>query len=47
MPIDDGWIDAVVSRFTGPDYLYMCVCGGVVRRALQRERERLVACIGA
>ncbi len=41
LAVDDGWIDGVVARFTGPDYLYMFVWGGLVRRALQRERARL------
>ena len=39
--VSDQWIDWVVERFTGPDYLFMWAFPGILRRRLRRLRDQL------
>lgn len=41
LPVDDGWIEAVVQRFVGADYLYMWPFPAMLRRRLVALRAAL------
>lgn len=43
LDVGDAWIDWVVARFVGPDYLFMLVAPNWLRRRLRRTREALGA----
>lgn len=45
--IPDSLITHIQTRFTGPDYLYMCPFPGFIRRRLLAARARLLAEVGA
>lgn len=41
LSVDDAWIEWVIARFVGPDYLFMLVAPGWLRGRLRRTRAGL------